>query len=812
MADALDQSSEIYQGFWIDWSRGRTWGLTWTLSPTHATILTNSLALFVSIAAIQLWNIIRYTLHQTGGSRPPETATPHLRTEQFILRNAGSSLATAGHMLSLACTSRRSTKRRSRRSYAIGLLALIYAALFMTAGIFSNRAISAASTNGGSAVLVRSKQCGVWNQTYYDIVSYEGFENEEYFGLYTQYQAKVAHDVQLSLEYAQECYLSQASTQISTSVSGPAPSNASSLCHTFRSPKLTWENSTGFCPFETQMCRNDSKVVVLETGHIDSHTDLGINSDPNDRLRYQRKMTCAVLDGTGLVRGWDGTTVNSSEPKPLSQTASAFFGPSLYKNTEYTYSVTNFASFYDNFTSQVTLPYQLDSEMVYGLADPQWSTSDFEPIQELVQTAADLTLFFLSFTGMYLGPIDDPWFSAHKEQDFPHVPTFLEQRYARDTAISTLACTEQHQFCTSNDTCTGFLGYDQVQNVEPFYNALSPHQNATFDRLIRAVQASSVARLTENLALTTTPMLASSLTKTGSSGDVVSQTMPNYQWEMELTFWFSIAMAQLQRTIVQWGTGQIAADPVYLISPGLEQDKWFCKNLMVPSTVYQSFSVPAIAFVIAFGTLIIVVSVLVEQIATLIRKCLGKSPPEDDWEDDNMLGIPRSMIQRLGGSQRVARDNSHRSICRQCKARRSVELQNIQRNLTSHRNSSQVLPTNDPSYSFVNRPLISTEGRTQIRPDHSPAQGSWMTISLGTPASTSFPEMIREVLGGQPDNDERRPGPVADRSPLGWHSRRSQLAQIPASWTPGQDGLAIRQLTSHSDNTYSTVCIHQAEV
>ncbi|KAI1624681.1 hypothetical protein EDD37DRAFT_627721 [Exophiala viscosa] len=810
MADPLDQSSNIYQGFWIDWSNSKTWGLTWTLSPTHAIILTNSLALFVSITAIRLWDIIRYMLHQTGASHPPNKATPHLRSEQFILRNAGSSLATAGHMLSLACRSRRSTKRRSLRSYTIGLLALIYAALFMTAGVFSNRAISAASTNGGSAVLARSKQCGVWNQTYFNIVNYEDWSDENEFGLYTQWQAKQAHDVQLSLEYAQECYLSQASTQILAPANGPAPANASSLCHTFRSPKLTWKNSTGSCPFEPRMCQNGSRVIVLETDHIDSHADLGINAEPRDRLQYQRKTTCAVINGAGLIRGWDGTIVNSSEPKPSSQSAAAFFGPSLYKDTDYTYAVTNFASFYDNFTAQVTLPYQLDSEYALGLADPQWTSSNFEPIPELVQTAADLTLFFLSFTGMYLGPIDDPWFSAHQAHNFPNPLSFFEQRYACDAAISALGCTEQHQFCTSNNTCTGYLGFDQVQNVNNFNAVLTPKQNATFDRIIRAVAASTVSHLVENLALTTTPMLASSVTVTGLSGAVVSQTLPDNQWETELTFWYSIAMAQLQRTVVEWATGQIAPDPPlfdiqYLLPPQLDQDKWFCQSLVVPSTVYQSFRVPAIILVVAFGMLVIVLSAIIEQIAAPLRKCLGKTPRQDDWEDDNMLGIPRSMIQGLGGSQRIARDNSHRSTCRRCNADRTSQLQSSQRSLTSHRNSSEVLPTDDPAYISMVGGLKSPKADPQTRLDHTSAQESWITINLGTPASATFPEFLTGVLGGQLDSDAEGREPSVVHSSLGRHSRHLHHATIPASWTSDQDEIALQDFTRHSDNAHTTV-------
>ncbi|KAJ9495639.1 hypothetical protein H2202_008927 [Exophiala xenobiotica] len=338
----------------------------------------------------------------------------------------------------------------------------------------------------------------------------------------------------------------------------------SSLCRSFKKPNLNWETRTGLCPFHSQMCHERSRTLVFDTGYIDSHDDLGINANPKDRLRYRRNTTCAVLNGDGRINGWDGQIVNSSSLRPAPQEAHAYYGPSLYKGTNWTYSYSNFASFYDNFTAQVTLPYQLDVEQAMAVTSPQYTESDFEPIPELVQEKADLALLFLSFTGMYLGPVDDPWYSAHHQQAFDTGLPFLNDRYARDEAISTLGCAVQHQFCMPNGNCTEFLGFDQVQNVDWFNTALTPFQNATFDRMLRAVAPSLMRQLLENLALTTTPLLASSESLSGTSGLVVSQALPNTQWEEELKFWHAIAMAQLQRTTVQWATGQIAPTPQYV--------------------------------------------------------------------------------------------------------------------------------------------------------------------------------------------------------------------------------------------------------
>lgn len=403
--------------------------------------------------------------------------------------------------------------------------------------------------------------------------------------------------------------------------------------------KIQWQNAEGPCPFAEHMCQGDTKAFVMDTGYIDSYTDLGVNAKPHDRLKYRRITSCAVINSTGRVAGWDGHIVNSiDEPAPR-ETAYAYFGPSIYKATDYTYSLSNFASFYDNFTVQMTNPYQLNVQRAMGLTDPQWSPSDFDPTPELAQVGGDLSLLFLSFNGMYLGQVNDPWFSAHDEKSFNSSLPFLEKRYTRDAAISTLGCTEQHQFCNEADSCTELLGFDQVQNNNSFNIGLSPLQNATFDRMLRAVVISTLRDPLEYLALTTTPMLASKSIASGRSGAVVSQALPEDQWKNELQYWHSISMAHLQRTMVQWATGGIAPEPEYLQAPTAEQDIWFCKSFIVPSAVYTSFSVMSIIIIFILGVLVIIASLNIEKIARWLRKCLWKQRSKNTWNEDHMLGI-----------------------------------------------------------------------------------------------------------------------------------------------------------------------------
>ncbi|KPI39618.1 uncharacterized protein AB675_3349 [Cyphellophora attinorum] len=563
-----DPAAYIYQGIWTDWTKGSdTWGLTLTLHPDNAVLVTSALAVFVTLAGSQLWTIVRFTLHQTGSRPQPVPSTPNHTKQQVILRNAPTDLATARLMAYDAWISRGRGKGRklSPRAIWISVVAIVHALLFMVAGTFSNLAISTGSQVDGTAVLSRSSHCGIWNETYFDIVA--GGNNpssSETLDLSTKYIAKQVANVQLSVESR-------------------------------------------------------------------------INAKPQDRLDYRRITTCAVLNDTDRVRDWDGEIDVTSDVFER-KTAHAYYGPSSYKHTDWTYAYSNFASLYDNFTVQVTTPYQVDAEIYWALSDPAYSTSDFEPIEGLLQSSADVSLFFLSFSGMYLEAIDDPWFSANRlhEVDIP-VP-LMRRRFARDAAISTMGCTEQHQFCTHDKICTPFGGFDQVQNHQPFVEAMTGHRNATFDRMLRAIAFSSMKEVVEKLSVTNSPLLA--VNEIATANTVVSMPLPATQWQRELMYWHSIAMAQVQRNVVQWSSGQIAPDPQFLLPPQEEQDKWFCQNQLIPSTVYQSFSIMSIILILIFGMLIIVVSLNVEALARLLRRCLRRSEPRKDWDNDDMLKLP----------------------------------------------------------------------------------------------------------------------------------------------------------------------------
>ena len=788
MAEALDASAYIHEGFWTNWSKGSIAGVTLTLCPTYATLLTNSLALFVTLSGGQLWTILRFSLHQYRASRTPQASNVLHRQEQVILRNASTNFATLRLMSQIAWAARRKTHKPLRFCVLIVILALVHAIFFMIAGAFSNNI-----ANAGPEVLSRSKYCGIWNETYSDIAS-NGLNEDslEAMRLSVEYFQKQAHDVQLSLEYAQQCYLTQPHYYMS------------STCNTMKNTTLNFkQTTTDVCPFEKDLCHADSETVVFDTGVIDSHHHLGINAEPANRLTYQRITTCAVLNDTGKVTGWDGAVGGTNANVTTANgTAYAFYGPSIQQPTDWTYSYSDFVSLFTEFTTSVTIPYQVGSQLALA-GFPELGT--FTPIAELQLTTADLSLMFLSFTGRYTGQVDDPWFSAPHLEHVDTPVTIAQTLWERENAISTLACKEQHQFCDHKGKCTGFLGVSQLNSTltAKFVSGLSPRQTVTYDRTQRAVQLSITTQIVQALAVTSTPLLAMNATTAGTH--VLSLHLPSNQWQIELNYWQSIAMAQLQRAVVEWGSGQVAAQPQYLIHPPpADSDKWFCKNVMILSTVYSSFNVLALGLIVGSGGLVIVISLAIEDTAAWAQKraqsgVVKSNVRRDSWDGDDMLKLQKALREsRMSRPPPPPKDATTPNLQRGDS--KSDGLQKFSSTRTLHTSVNKT----PPNFSYPQPQIVPLDARGQ-RSYHStpvppetcilsriwsdlpptPRRDSWLTKEYDNPpCETSILKAVhirdRDMRGfkRQKSHETLRPKQMLEISGLREHA----LARTQGSW------------------------------
>jgi hypothetical protein len=251
MSHASDTSAPIFEGFWVNWSKGRLLGLTLTPSPTNATFLTNALAMFVTICGGQLWTILRFAIHQLSSpsSKAKHRSVLHNK-QQVILRNTSTAIETARLTASLTWSSRKDTT--IFKSLTLILLATVYATFFMIAATFSNRVV-----NAGQTVLLDSPYCGPWNQTYLGIASFGiNVTSSEALQLSEDYLFKLSQDVQLSLEYAQQCYVSGI---------GSPPSSSCDISQTyFQKQRLEFTTShEQSCPFSSDLCSADADVIVV---------------------------------------------------------------------------------------------------------------------------------------------------------------------------------------------------------------------------------------------------------------------------------------------------------------------------------------------------------------------------------------------------------------------------------------------------------------------------------------------------------------------------------------------------------------------
>jgi hypothetical protein len=271
---AAFKNHEVYLGIWTNWSHGSVTGLTLTTTLQNGGLLIAFLALFVTFTGTCSWSIIAFATHQAQSRQGSQSAVYHQR--QAILRNSGTS-ATACWKLSrlLWAWGRRSPASVTKGTLFSLTMGLITFGAFAAAGIFSSRV---ASTRGGEVLLIGEK-CATLDQFQLDTVE-----------KFARVQAAKVRTTKSSANYALSCYNSDSSAE---------------NCRTFVRHNMPFEVTTKIpCPFpgKDKICRSPNGGIRLDSGHIDSHFDLGINSPPSERFFYRMVNECAPVQNEGFTR------------------------------------------------------------------------------------------------------------------------------------------------------------------------------------------------------------------------------------------------------------------------------------------------------------------------------------------------------------------------------------------------------------------------------------------------------------------------------------------------------------------------------
>ncbi len=271
MSAVVSAGSGTYQvhiGFWTNWSFGRVAGATLTLTKTNGALLIAFTAIFVGATGTSFWRLACFLLHRAFSSPTEQDAVYHQR--QAILRNVTDAVDAARMLANAMWMWRGKASRPYRRLLPTILAALLITAAFGIASVFS----STITRDSGNEVLIQGDNCGPQD---------DDGDPADYPTLFIPYQAGRATSYS---QYSLRCYTNRSTADD---------------CNLYIKPHLpTIIDRNASCPFAPEMCKSQTGNLVIDSGFLNSHYDLGINSAPEDRFLFRMVHHCAPLVSQGF--------------------------------------------------------------------------------------------------------------------------------------------------------------------------------------------------------------------------------------------------------------------------------------------------------------------------------------------------------------------------------------------------------------------------------------------------------------------------------------------------------------------------------
>lgn len=637
---ALGPEEYVYQGIWTDWERGKYLGPTLTVDAQTARILSPALALLITTTGFSVWKLCRYGLHQMRARVGSHDVLYH--QTQVVLRNSCTDLDVVNKFLLLAIAWRnRKDVKAFRNIFPSFLAAVLHFALFTAIGILSSWTLQAPDR-----VLSRSPWCGTWNSTYHDQVfslnhtslasvalanEYSSYANSRYS--IAQQNAELCHDDLAGCPTAKIKSLNWTSKFVPNG----CPASNASICHPYAGGSLQFD-----------------------TGYLSSHTDLGYNARPENRVKFRMVAECAPLTVDGYVSDWHD--ISATADLPARQVVNAYYGRTKSSNSTYQRTKRT----YDCSERKLIQPYTLISHLTQPQGTIESLTATFSAIPALMPTDRDLSLILLTFDNAYSGPVSDPWFSAQKPVNVSESFCLYENNtvYAREHEITALACTQQWQIC-NNDVedlrddavCTNLNSISEVRKMmldmtsKGHFNDL---QSATGQRIYRTGVVSTFYYITQALSQAGSPPL--------KAKDFVSyQSQPALsvnQWQTETSYWMDLILEYFQQANLDTSTGQFAASTSYInvtksTAGKSPADKArnaaysLCQNQIINSRNFSNYNFVALICTLALCVLLIVAGYSIECFTTSNRRrnlnYSGGNGKQDMWNANCDL----DMLQRL---------------------------------------------------------------------------------------------------------------------------------------------------------------------
>ncbi|KAI1327697.1 hypothetical protein F5Y16DRAFT_420765 [Xylariaceae sp. FL0255] len=276
---------------------------------------------------------------------------------------------------------------------------------------------------------------------------------------------------------------------------------------------------------------------------------------------------------------------------------------------------------------------------------PSVPDSLFLPDPDLQRSDADISLFFLFGNGIVsTNPVDDPWYRFTVLSDL-QLYSFNGpiSSYRMEEAASPLACAEQWQFCTQ-DSCGPLASFsDAITAASPLFN-IDPETPYNTTAQLADIYASDekasqfiwlLQILTnypdsiDDFAATLGP---ESLNSVQGLLDGVQGPLPDDQWKLDITN--------------GPGTQDQAIFRTNATNPG---QKSICQNQKILSTAYTSVSLFGLFFTYIIGSIIIVISFILNPILMCAQKRWKNREYENvEWICNETLQLQRLAYEESG--------------------------------------------------------------------------------------------------------------------------------------------------------------------
>ncbi|SMQ55973.1 unnamed protein product [Zymoseptoria tritici ST99CH_1A5] len=413
------------------------------------------------------------------------------------------------------------------------------------------------------------------------------------------------------------------------------------------------------CPFAQDLCAVPSdQVIRVDSGRINSHDHLGINSPPNARVEIETSITCSPLRTDGYM------TPDYINHNGVNDTLLFYYGdnwlanPARLMNDVYNSALDNGT----NITYYYTRAQEIAKEQPIALfvatedlLNAFFRVPQFNMSSTLRTSDARVTIFFLGNRLELTAAASDPWFNNTRISQGGDGSIY----YGAYKPVSPLGCTQTHAFCNPNtNLCVeqniAFPPYFTGRSNDPLWDklALSPEQRLVAEMMIFASRASVLGELVVNSPASDLLLIYRMVSDT----DTTEVSLPDDHWHREVRNFMNMALSKMQGVSMSFVTPPtpIARQWGAINSPPLDPTMaYISARVKIRSHSHQSFSVAALALVIALQGMIILAGLYMQFVWPWLRLRKPDDSPNHNrgykiWQLMGAVQLHRCLHQLLG--------------------------------------------------------------------------------------------------------------------------------------------------------------------